>query len=182
MSGRLVGWIDGVVLVAAGALLAALASLWGARLGYPFDLEWMEGGMLAHAWRIRHGLPLYGPPDADFVPFIYPPGFSWLLAAIGPGYAAGRAISLLGTLAAAGAAAFAVHRVTGDRVPAVWAAAVFLGTWDAGGAFFDLARPDGAMLGLLGWSIALALVPGARAAAASGLLLTLAFLFKHNAA
>ena len=45
-----------VAPVAAGLLLlGALAAAWAGRLAYPFDLEWMEGGMLAHAWRMQRG-------------------------------------------------------------------------------------------------------------------------------
>jgi hypothetical protein len=186
MLGRVAWWIDGLLFAGSAVLLGLLFRAWWIRLGYPFDIEWMEGGMLAHAWRVTHGLPLYAPPSAEWVPFLYPPGYSWLLALAGRiaglDYATGRAISIAGTLAGAAAAAFCVHRLARDRTAAIAAAVLFLGTWSATGEFFDLVRPDGLLIGCLGWSVACALVPGRAAATASGLLLTGAFLVKHNAA
>ena len=71
------------------------------RLHYPFDLEWMEGGMLLHADRVLKGEGIYVPPSMEFIPFIYPPLYPWVLAAcakvLGLGYAVGRTISFLGT-------------------------------------------------------------------------------------
>ena len=84
-------------LVAFSALiLVLLLQTAGGRLFHPYDLEWMEGGMLVHALRVQQGLPLYVQPSADFVPFIYPPLYHWLVAALGLplglGYGVGRCI------------------------------------------------------------------------------------------
>ena len=43
------------------------------RFPYPFGLEWMEGGILAHALRIAEGQPTYAAPSVDFIPFLYTP-------------------------------------------------------------------------------------------------------------
>ena len=84
------------------------------RLGYPYDLEWMEGGMLLHGLRVMNGEPLYGPPGPDFIPFIYPPLYSWLLALggsiFGLDYWIGRSLSLLGSLVATGALIWALRK------------------------------------------------------------------------
>lgn len=62
-----------------------------ARFDYPFDLEWTEGGMLVNAQRLLDHRPLYASPGLDFIPFMYPPGYHALVAALlrlaGPGYA-----------------------------------------------------------------------------------------------
>jgi hypothetical protein len=159
---------------------------WARRLRWPYDLEWMEGGMLAHAWWLLQGEPLYGPPNPDFVPFLYPPGYSALLAALGGvvglSPALGRGVSIAGTLAAAAAIAFIVRRSGATAAVASCSAAVFLGTWPYSGTFMDLVRPDALGLGLLGWSLALALVPGRRAAVGAAVLLIGAYLVKHNLA
>ncbi|MCA9495153.1 MAG: hypothetical protein KC621_34735 [Myxococcales bacterium] len=166
--------------------LGYVVGLWLGRLPYPFDLEWMEGGMLAHAWRMRHGQPVYVRPNADFVPYIYPPGYSAIVAALGTlvgiSPPVGRLVSIVGTLLASAAAAFVVHhRRPTDRLAALFAGVAFLGTWVHAGAFYDIVRPDGMMLGLLGWSVAL-VVTGVRGGpAADGLLLAAAALTKHNA-
>ena len=57
------------------ALVATLPGAWqvwtlvrmlAARFAYPFDIEWMEGSHLYHAYRILHGLYLYGDPARGF--------------------------------------------------------------------------------------------------------------------
>ena len=50
------------------------------RIEYPYDLEWMEGGMLIHAWRIQQELGIYVPPSSDFIPYIYPPLYPTILS------------------------------------------------------------------------------------------------------
>ena len=121
MSGRVLAVFEVAAPVAAAVLLLLLlAAVWVARIPYPFDLEWMEGGMLAHAWRLDQGLPLYVAPNPDFVPYIYPPGYSAVLAVLGKVFglspALGRVVSLFGTLAAAAAVPFVVTRHTARPV------------------------------------------------------------------
>ena len=53
------------------------------RLNFPFDLEWCEGGSLYQAYRLLHGLPLYGRSDPGWAPFPYPPAHTMLLALLG---------------------------------------------------------------------------------------------------
>ena len=93
-------WFDGLPLVASFGLLWALGQVWLSRLTHPYDLEWMEGGMLTHSWRILEGLPLYPEPSPEFIPFIYPPGYSSLLALMSQwwtlDYTTGRTLSILG--------------------------------------------------------------------------------------
>ena len=183
--------LDGLLVTAAVGLMGRLVQAWQARLAYPYDLEWMEGGMLAHAWRVQQGLPLYDAPSAEWVPYVYPPLYSWLLAAVGSlvglNYETGRGLSLLATAAAALAAGWIAARGRGvrpDAIAGALAAVTFLGTWRASGAFFDMVRPDALFVALTGWALALPVLTGAGIGApiASGLLLTAAFAAKHNAA
>lgn len=160
--------------------------VWASRVPYPFDLEWMEGGMLAHAWRLQRGLPLYVRPNPDFVPYVYPPGYASLLAAVGSvvglSPALGRVVSLLGLALGMAGAAFFVTRSTGSRRAGVFGAVAFLGTYQWAGTFYDLVRPDTWFLALVTWSMALAVERGRRTAVSSGLVLAAAFTMKHNAA
>ena len=61
--------------------------------------------MLAHAYRLSKGLPLYQEPSVEFIPYIYPPGYPVVpqqLSVLMPlDYALGRGVS---TLSIAGAA------------------------------------------------------------------------------
>jgi hypothetical protein len=189
VSRGLLRWLP---VVASVGLVALHVELWLARVGYAYDLEWMEGGVLAHAWRLQRGLPLFVDPSPDFVPFIYPPGYPALLAALGSvfglGPALGRTVSLVGFAAAAAGAAFLVARTTSrdghgpSPRAAGFAAAALVGTYQGVGAYYDLVRADSVFLALLLWSVALALEPGRWTAVSAGLLLAASFTMKHNAA
>ncbi|MBT3224519.1 MAG: hypothetical protein HN348_36085, partial [Proteobacteria bacterium] len=125
-------------------------------------------------------------PDPSFIPMIYPPGYSALMAAfgsiVGLDYWVGRLLSIVGTSAATGAIIFIVGRHGRDWLMGIFAGAAFLGCYEASGAFYDLVRPDGLYIGFLACSIALALEKRRGTAVAAGLLLAVAFMMKHNAA
>ena len=173
-------------------LLPAMAMLWilerllrGAqqRWQYPFDIEWMEGGMLVHAWRLREGLGLYVEPSAEFVPYIYPPLYPWVLSLLGePDYSTARIVSLTATLLAAAAAAMAVRREGGSWGWGLGAAGLFISCYEDSGTFYDLVRNDALALCLGAWSLVLCRSGGRRSVVAGGLLLFLAFTAKHNLA
>ena len=183
-------WLPWIPALIAGVILVGtVLTGFGLRLGYPYDLEWMEGGQLAHAWRVQHGLPLYPEPGPDWVPYIYPPGHPLLLAGLGwiTGLSApvGRAVSWLGTALAVGSIVALVVRQ--GRGPARWFAgalggAVYLACWWPSGAFLDLVRPDALGIGLLLLCLVLSLERDARLQIAGGLLLAAAFFVKHNLA
>lgn len=171
-------------VMAAGTLALFLQTVRG-RIHYPFDLEWMEGGMLLHAKRVLDGLPLFVEPSPDFIPYLYPPLYSWVVAALTwlPGVeltmGLGRLVSVLGTLAAAGALVAAARQ---ERAPwglALGGAGLYLSCYDESGAFYDLVRIDGLFMALLTWALVAARGGWVRAA---GLLLTLAYATKHNGA
>lgn len=177
--------IDLVPAVAALSIAADVLRGFLARRTHPFDLEWMEGGMLAHAWRLAHGLPLYPEPGPDWIPYVYPPGYAGLLALLSPvfglDYPLGRTVSILGTLAAAGTVIWLAARRAEPW--AGWiAAACFLGCWRASGGFYDLVRPDGLGTALLALTVAVALERRRWTPEVAGLVLCLAFVVKHHAA
>jgi len=179
--------MGGLVLLAV-VLATRVLMTFAARVGFAFDLEWMEGGMLAHAWRLQRSLPLYVPPNPEFVPYVYPPGYSALTAALGDGvgldYPIGRGLSIAATLASAAAIAALAGRHggggSGGLVGGLVGAACFLGLFRASGGFYDIVRPDALGLALLAWSVVLAAERARGADLASGLMLCAAFLVKHN--
>ncbi|MCA9570804.1 MAG: hypothetical protein KC656_23345, partial [Myxococcales bacterium] len=137
--------------------------------------------------RLRHGLPLYTAPSPDWMPFIYPPGYSAVVAALGvvagdvsPGLA--RSVSIAGSLAAALAVVYAGGRLGRSWAGGVLGACFFLLTYADSGAFMDLVRPDGLATGLLAWALVLGLERDRRATVASGLLLAASFTVKQHAA
>jgi hypothetical protein len=175
-----------LLVVASLVWLWKVGATWWARWDYPYDLEWMEGGMLAHAWRLLQGLPIYVEPGPDFVPYIYPPGYAAILALLGGVLGLtpelGRSLSIAGTLAATAAIGVSVFRHGGSKVVGLVAAVCFVGTYTWNGAFFDLIRPDALCMGLLAWSLVIGLEREPGSEVASGLLLCAAFLCKHNVA
>ncbi len=123
------------------------------RLTYPYDLEWMEGGMLHHALRIQQGQGIYVPPSIDFIPYLYTPLYPGLLAllgnAVGLSYTLGRTISVIALLAIAAVAFGSIAGPRHDhaqRGPALAGAALALGLFAATYPFvegwFDLVRAD----------------------------------------
>ena len=94
-----------ILAMAVGVFILLWRTISG-RVGYPYDLEWMDGGMLLHAARVADGLPLYVTPSETFIPFIYPPMYPWLvggLSALGfpLDYVLGRGVSIAGIVLAA---------------------------------------------------------------------------------
>jgi len=172
------------VVVMAFAILGLLARTVAGRIGFPYDLEWMEGGMLGHAARVAEGQSLYVLPSAEFIPFIYPPLYPWIvggLSALGMplDYPIGRAVSLFSVVMAAIALGIVVRKECGGWALSLGAGALFLSTYENGGAFFDLVRNDGLQVGLLAWALLAVRTGWVRTA---GLILTAAFLTKHTAA
>ncbi len=174
-------------------LLAALAGMgwwlgttFAGRVGYPFDLEWMEGGMLLHAFRVRDGLPIYVAPSPEFIPYIYPPGYAWVVGMLGRfvelGYPLARTVSLVSTGLAALVLAWAVRQEGHRWTLGLGAAALFLSCYEEVGAFFDLVRTDGQQLFLMALALVLCRRATRPALAVGGLALVLAFITKHNMA
>jgi hypothetical protein len=143
----------GTCVFAAAAWLLFYLTLALQRSLHPFELEWMEGGSLEHVMRVLRGEPLYVAPSLDFVPFPYPPFYSYLAAALSklfaPGFGVLRGISIASSLGVALLIAAFVRRDTGRTVYGVIAAGIFLGTWRASGLYFDVARIDSLFVFLL---------------------------------
>jgi hypothetical protein len=166
-----------------GALYVAVAV---SRMRYPFELEWMEGGMLDHVGRVLRGLPIYARPSLDFVSYLYPPlyyvaaaGVSWLL---GPGFFPLRLLSFASSIAVASLLFGMARRETGDLVAAVAAAGLYVALFDRSGGWFDLARLDSFYMALLlAGAAVLQRAATSPAAAAAGIPFAAAFLTKQSA-
>ena len=179
--------------------LALLGTAIAGRIGYPYDLEWMEGGLLHHALRLQRGQPIYAAPSIDFIPYLYTPLYPALLAALGGplgplglGYALGRAISVL---ALAGLALTAALQLRSDaaesRAPSLVAPLLAMGLFAAAypivEGWYDLVRADTLLLLMV--TAPLALLPrwariagwrGHARIALAGVLLALAFFCKQT--
>jgi 4-amino-4-deoxy-L-arabinose transferase-like glycosyltransferase len=177
-----------LVLVLAGWALVCLGWAVARRVPYPYDLEWMEGGMLCHALQVDQGRPLYGPPSVSFVSFAYTPLYPMVVAELGRlfglGYTLARSISVL-AFGAALILAYAFVRSQGGRpIIALATLAVPAAAFAPTGAWYDLARIDSLSLALatagslIGWW-----QRRSRAGVAlAGALLVAAFFTKQTAA
>ena len=116
------------------------------RLRYPYELEWIEGGLVDQVGRIVAGRTVYGPPDISFTPFFYTPLYFYLAALpakiFGIGFFPLRLVSFLASLAAVGGIFWIVYREGKNLLASALAAGVFIASYRITGAFLDLARVD----------------------------------------
>jgi hypothetical protein len=135
----------GLVLLGAMVSLTSLFYVMLARRTYPFDLEWMEGGMLNHAARLVEGRSLYARPSLDFIAYFYTPLYSALVAALSSltplSYALGRSVSLLATLGTL-LLLYDFGRREAGKLYGLLAAGLYAALFRTTGAFYDLVRPD----------------------------------------
>ncbi|MBM4358473.1 MAG: hypothetical protein FJ096_10240 [Deltaproteobacteria bacterium] len=138
-----------------------------ARLHYPIDLEWMEGGQLLAAHRLLTGKPLYESCSDGYLPFAYPPLHPALLAIatrlFGFEYSVGRAVSILGFACAAALLAREAYLTARGRSRGSYAALAAVGwlaaSYPVAGAWYDLIRVDSTFLAMLVVGMVLALPP-----------------------
>jgi len=172
---------------AAFALFAVVAlAVSAARIPYPFELEWMEGGSLIQVQRLLAGQGIYVAPTFEFVAHPYGPVYYWLAAVVaavaGPGFWPLRLLSYLASVGSL-AALFAIVRARTGRVDAaVVAACLFAATYRLSGTWFEIARVDALFLFLFLAAAWLLLGrDSAPAAVAAGALLGLSYLTKQTA-
>jgi hypothetical protein len=186
-------WI--LVVLPALYQLLLLATAISGRIGYPYDLEWMEGGMLHHALRIKQGEGIYGPPSIDFIPYLYTPLYPAVLALFGISYYVGRLVSVLSLIGTAIVTSLQIsnpryaHVARGPLLAGlVLAMGLFAASYPYMEGWFDLVRADTLFLfmvtagigGLTRWSRAGAGFRGHARVAAGAALLALAFFCKQT--
>ena len=166
--------------------MVAFLTVAARRAVYPFELEWMEGGMLEHVRRVMTGEPLYAPPSIDFIAFPYTPLYVWL-SALASRVAGAELVTLRGVSIASAVVAFVlagrlVYARTRHADASLLAVGLFAASFGFTGQWFDLARVDSLFLAcVLG---AAALSQTARSAAgafASGCVFALAIHTKQLA-
>ena len=189
------------ILVALPALyqLGLLVVTIAGRIGYPYDLEWMEGGMLHHALRIKSGEGIYVPPSVDFIPYLYTPLYPSLLALLGGGfgisYFVGRVVSVLALIGIAVVTSVQIAHRRHEHIARgpVWAGialafGLFAATYPYMEGWFDLVRADTLFLfmvtagiaGLPRWSRTGEGLRGHARVAAAAALLALSFFCKQT--
>ena len=184
---RTAEWFKYILLTGALAYIAIYLFLAFHRIGYPFELEWMEGGAVDHVRRILAGQKLYAKPSLEFVPFIYTPLYFYISAlaskVAGVGFIPLRLVSFLASLGCFAFIFLIVKRETGGNFPALLAAGLFAATFRLSGAWFDIARVDSLFLCLVLWAVYVLIVNfegREKKFVWAGLIVALAFLTKQT--
>ncbi|MGA1875198.1 MAG: glycosyltransferase family 39 protein [bacterium] len=156
------------------------------RIGYPFELEWLEGGSLDQVKRILAGYKLYVKPSLKFVPFIYPPFYFYLSAGlsklIGIGFMPLRLVSLIASLVSFVIIFLIVRQETKDAFAGFVASCLFAATFRICGAWFDIARVDALFLVfLLAALYVIKFKSSLKSSLLAGVLVALSFLTKQTA-
>ena len=166
------GWTRlglGLLLIPGIGQLLLLCAAMFSRLGYPYDLEWMEGGLLTHAQRIADGSGIYVEPSVDFIPYLYTPLYPGIIGMLSPlfgiSYWIGRALSISSTLGLCVLLVLMVRRESDAStkclatVGGVIAVGFFAATYPWVEGWYDLVRADslfmfmvvGGLWGLRNW-------------------------------
>ena len=156
------------------------------RIGYPFELEWMEGGSVDHVIRILSGQKLYVSPSLEFVPFIYTPVYFYLSAVlskiVGIGFLPLRLISFISSLGCLFVIFLMVKGETGSNFSGIVASSLFAATFRISGAWFDIARADSLFLFfLLAGLYLIKFRESTKSYVLAGVLFSLSFLTKQIA-
>ena len=157
-----------------------------ARVAYPYDLDFIEDDMMLQAWRLAQNQPVFVPPNADFVPQVYMPLYTWLgsllLRQTGVALWPLRLLSLLSTLLTAVLLTLIAHKLQPSRLVALSCAALFLAGYRLTGGWYELARVDPlfGLLVLAGMTTAVYRHQTRWGLVATGVLLGLALLTKQN--
>ncbi len=174
------------LLLVLSAVAALALLLWiSLRIGYPYELEWMEGAMVDETARVLAGEPSYHAPDLGHLPFLYTPLYYWagaaVAAVVGQGYFALRLVSVLCTVGCMALLSSIAHRETGRRRAGLCAAGLFAMGYGWLQSWYDLGRNDMLFLCcmLACWRLLRAQRKNAWAMAAVAALL--AFLAKQTA-
>jgi hypothetical protein len=150
-----------ILLVALTVLILAVVAGYTAaylyiavrRMGYPYELDWIEGGFVDQVGRILAGKSVYGPPSIEFTPFLYTPLFFYLSAAaakmFGAGFGPLRLVSVSASLVGMGGMFLIVYRRNRNIVAASLAAGLLAASYRITGAWLDVGRVDSLSIAFL---------------------------------
>jgi hypothetical protein len=123
------------------------------RIQYPFELDWIEGGLLGEVQRIVNGQAVYAAPNLEFIAFIYPPLFFYLSALashfFGATFFSLRFVSFLASLTSFVCIFLIVKEETDHKFIAFISACFFAATFRVTGAWMDIGRIDSLFVAML---------------------------------
>lgn len=168
--------------------VAVLAYCISQRIGFPFELEWLEGDMLLTAVRVLEHKNVYTAPGMDYMCGIYPPFYYVAVAAafwwLEPSLLVLRGVSVLSLILIF----FLMYAIVVHEKRARWTGLVsigiFAGFYDLHASWYDIGRLDSFFYCLLisGLWLAAQTNRWKWAAAGSSLVLCLALFTKQSTA
>jgi hypothetical protein len=175
-----------LVGIASACFVVLLGYTTLSRIGFPYELEWLEGCTVDSARRILEGQGLFVAPSVDWIPYPYTPLYTYAAAAVarlvGIGFLAPRLVSLLCSAGSLVLAALLVRRETGSLLDGLAASGFLAATYPLCGAWFDIGRVDNMFLFfLLGAFLLVRSGASVGRDAAAGVLMGLAYLSKQTA-
>ena len=178
--------VRGIALALGAAFLLGYLAIAALRMTYPFQLEWMEGGMLDHVRMAASGQKIFAEPSLEFVSFLYPPLYYYVAAVstaiFGMELHALRAVSFASSLGCLALIFAFVRREGGGNFSAALAACLYAATFDRSGGWLDIARVDSLfMVLLLGGLYGVAFARARSGLVLAGILLGCAALTKQSA-
>ena len=168
--------------------IAVLAYCISKRIGFPFELEWLEGDMLLTAVRVLEHKSIYTAPSTDYMCGIYPPFYYIAVAAafwlLEPSLLVLRGVSVLSLILIFILMYIIVSRETRLRWLAVVSIGIFAGFYDLHASWYDIGRLDSFFYCLLLFGLWLAsqINRWKWAAAGSSIVLCLAIFTKQSTA
>ena len=147
LSGRGIEILLSLAIVVASALpVLRFVATALTRIGYPYDLEWCEGGTLAHIRVVLAGQHIYREPSLEFTPYLYPPLYYYVSALpsliLGAGHLAPRLVSFISILGSFVLLGRWVRDETDDPVAGMAAVGLLAATYQITGYWYELARVD----------------------------------------
>jgi hypothetical protein len=181
-------WTDRAAVAAALAgpiyYAGAFVYIAVARIGYPFSLEWLEGGSFAQVQRILSGQLLYARPSLEYAAMIYPPFYYYVAAAaarlLGFSFLPLRLVSIASSLGCMVLIYWICTHEGAGKLPALLGAGLFAASFRLCGGWFDIARVDMLSIFLVLLALLLLRLPARGASLAAGVVFALACLTKQT--
>jgi Dolichyl-phosphate-mannose-protein mannosyltransferase len=122
----------------------------GSRLFYPYDLQFLESGIVSQTQHLLDGKKLYTSPSLEYTPFIYGPLYFYVSAFVakflGLGYFPLRLVSIMASFGCFFFLFSLVKRETNNIYAAFLSAGIYAATYKLSAFWFDLARVDSLFL------------------------------------
>jgi len=142
-----------LVLLLSFGYIILLVVLTSIRMLYPYELEWIEGGIIDQIRWIANGNSIYGEPSISFIPAAYNPLYfvicAGLMKVVGGGFIPARCVSIVATIGCFILLFLVVYRISRDYLPGLAAAGIYAASFRFSGAWMDLAKTDSLFIFLI---------------------------------